>query len=385
MTSGTEKHRFCIIGPTYPYRGGISHYNTCLIRALAAAGDVRAINFKRLYPGFLFPGTTQLDESERPLTAASERIIDSINPFTWIAAGVRAARGTPDLTLVQWWHPFFAPAVFAVCAALKLARRGKIVFICHNVLPHERSLVDRCLAALAFSAADGFLVQSREDRDTLLRMRRNAHVVVHPHPIYDFFGTGSLAREAARGRIGEPAGPLLLFFGYVRGYKGLMHLIEAMPLVRRRVPARLLVVGEFYDDPAPYTALVERLGLGDAVRFENRYVGNEEVEGFFAASDLVVLPYVSATQSGIVQIAIASDRPVVVTDVGGLPEAVAPEKTGFVVPPRDPAALAGAIVRFFEEGWAARMAPSFAAERARFSWSAMVEAIDGLARRIGSW
>jgi hypothetical protein len=183
MTSGNEKRRFCCIGPTYPYRGGISHYNTCLIRELAAGADVRAINFSRLYPGFLFPGTTQLDESKRPLTADSARLIDSINPFTWIRSGARAARFKPDIVLVQWWHPFFAPAMFAICSVLKLMRRGKIVFICHNVLPHERSLVDRFLAALAFSVADGFLVQSKEDRDKLLRIRqdelRPCHFFLH--------------------------------------------------------------------------------------------------------------------------------------------------------------------------------------------------------------
>jgi glycosyltransferase involved in cell wall biosynthesis len=383
MTRGNEKRRFCLIGPASPYRGGISHYNMCLFRELASSADVCAINFTRLYPGFLFPGKTQLDESERPLAVESARLIDSINPFTWIRAGVRAARGRPDLVLVQWWHPFFAPAIFAICAVLKLARRGTIIFICHNVLPHEKSLVDRFLARLAFSLADGFLVQSTEDRDTLRRIRRNAPVIAHPHPIYDFFGTGNLTREAARAKIGASDGPLLLFFGLVRGYKGLRYLIEAMPIIRARVRAKLLVVGEFYDDPAPYTELVERLGLADAVRFDGRYVGNEEVEGFFAASDLVVLPYVSATQSGIVQIAIAMGRPVVVTNVGGRPEAVAPERTGFVVPPRDPDALARAVVRFFEEGWAAKMAPWFEAERARFSWKAMVEAIDELARLIG--
>ncbi len=382
MTRGNEKRRFCLIGPTYPYRGGISHYNTCLIGELAAAGDVRAINFSRLYPGFLFPGTTQLDESKRPLAADSSRLIDSINPFTWIRAGVRAARGKPDLVLVQWWHPFFAPAFFTICAVLKLMRRVKVVFICHNVLPHEKSLVDRFLAALAFSLADGFLVQSRGDRDKLLRIRRNAPVIVHPHPIYDFFCAGGFTRESARARIGASAGPLLLFFGYIRGYKGLSYLIEAMPLIREKVPAKLLVVGEFYDDTAPYTELVERLKLADAVRFENRYVANEEVEAFFVASDLVILPYVSATQSGIVQIAIAANRPVVVTDVGGLSEAVSEGKTGFVVPPRDPAALARAVVRFFEEGWAAKMAPWFEDEKKRFSWKAMTEAIDELARLI---
>jgi glycosyltransferase involved in cell wall biosynthesis len=148
------------------------------------------------------------------------------------------------------------------------------------------------------------------------------------------------------------------------------------------VPAKLLVVGEFYDAPAPYEKLVERLGLGGAVRFENRYVGNEEVEAFFVASDLVILPYISATQSGIVQIAIAFDRPVVVTEVGGLPEAVSPGKTGFVVPPKDPSALAAAVIRFFEEGWAPRMAPFFAEEKKRFSWEAMARAVDEIAAHV---
>jgi glycosyltransferase involved in cell wall biosynthesis len=378
MTRENDKRRFCLIGPTYPYRGGISHYNTCLMRELEKRYEVHAINFSRLYPGFLFPGTTQLDESKTPLAAESERIIDSINPFTWIRTGFRAARLRPDVTLVQWWHPFFAPAMFTICSILRLMRRGKIVFLCHNVLPHEKSLVDRMLAGVAFAAADGFLVQSREDREKLLRIRKKAPVAVHPHPIYDFFGTGSVTKEWARRTIGAGDGPLLLFFGYIRGYKGLVYLIEAMPLIREKVPAKLLVVGEFYEDSRPYTELAARLGLDTAVRFESRYVGNEEVESYFVASDLVILPYVSATQSGIVQIAIAFDRPVVVTDVGGLPEAVEREKTGFVVPARDPAALARVVVRFFEEGWGPRMAPFFADEKKRFSWEAMVDAIDGL-------
>jgi glycosyltransferase involved in cell wall biosynthesis len=382
MIRGNVKRRFCLIGPTYPYRGGISHYNTCLGRELAKSAEVRAINFKRLYPGFLFPGKTQLDESAAPLAADSERLIDSINPFTWIGAGVCAGRMRPDIVLVQWWHPFFAPAVFTIGAVLRLMRRGKIIFICHNVLPHEKSLADRMLAGLAFAVAHGFFVQSREDREKLLRIRKRVPVVVHPHPIYDFFATGRLTKAAARETIAVDAGPLLLFFGYIRGYKGLAYLIEAMPLVREKVQAKLLVVGEFYEDKAPYSELVGRLGLQEAVRFVDRYVANEEVESFFVASDLVILPYVSATQSGIVQIALAFDRPVIVTDVGGLPEAVAVNKTGFVVPPRDPGALARAIIRFFGEDWSSRMAPFFAPEKKRFSWEAMVEAVKGLSRLV---
>ena len=382
MTKRNEKRRLCLIGPMYPYRGGISHYNTRLMKELSKSAEVQAINFARLYPGFLFPGKTQLDESAQPLAADSVRLIDSVNPLTWVRAGVRAARSKPDVVLVQWWHPFFAPAMFTISLVVKLMRRGKIIFICHNVLPHETSFVDRALARLAFALVDGFIVQSREDREALRTIRPDAAAAIHPLPLFDFFRTGSLTRGAARATIGEAEGPLLLFFGLIRGYKGLSYLIEAMPLIREKVPARLLVVGEFYEDTVPYTALVDRLGLGGVVRFENRYIGNEEVEAYFVASDLVVLPYVSATQSAIVQIAISFDRPLVVTAVGGLPEAVSHEKTGFVVPPRDHAAIAAAVIRFFSEGWAARMAPWFESEKRRFSWTAVVEAVNELSRLL---
>jgi glycosyltransferase involved in cell wall biosynthesis len=381
MNRGNAKGRFCLVGPSYPYRGGISHYTTRLIGELAARHEVLAVNFKRLYPGFLFPGKTQLDESARPIEARSLRLIDSMNPFTWISAGARIARWKPDAVVVQWWHPFFAPAMFVLCLVLKLVRRGRIVFICHNVLPHEGSLVDGMLARLAFALPDAFLVQSLEDRDKLFKIRPDAGVVVQPLPLFDFFKTGLITKAEARARIGAGEGPLILFFGLVRPYKGLRHLIEAMPQVRVRVSARLLVVGEFYEDRAPYDRLVESLGLGESVRFVDRYVPNEEVEPYFVASDLVVLPYVSATQSAIVQVAISFDRPVIVTEVGGLPEVVASGRTGFVVPAKDPRTLAEAIIKFFEEDWGARMAPFFEEEKARFSWEAVVRSIENLVPR----
>lgn len=379
MTRETGKRRYCLVGPAYPYRGGISHYNTRLAGELARRAETLAINYSRLYPGFLFPGTTQLDESGRPLAVESRRLVDSINLLTWIRAGAAIVRWRPDAVIVQWWHPFFAPALFAICATARLRRGTRIVFVCHNVLPHERSGVDVLLARIAFSTAHAFVVQSEEDRRALARVRPGARVALRPMPLFDFFGTGTLSREAARAAVGEGDGPLLLFFGLVRSYKGVRHLIEAMPLVRERVPARLLVVGEFYEDDRPYRALVERLGLGGCVRFVDRYVPNEEVERYFAAADLVVLPYLSATQSAVAPIAIALDRPVVVTSVGGLPEAVAEGRTGFVVPPGDARAIARAVVSFFEEGWAARMAPHFAEEKRRFSWEALVGAIEELA------
>lgn len=384
MSEGKENPglRICLVGPSYPYRGGISHYNTRLAIELEKRHEVRIVNYSRLYPEFLFPGKTQLDESDTPFSFPSRRIIDSMNPFTWVRTGFHIAAMRPQAVVVQWWHPYFAPAIFKIGAILRLFCRGKIIFICHNVVPHERSIVDRLLSGTAFSIAHGFLVQSNEDRHNLLKLRRGGRVKVHPLPLFDFFAKRGLSKDEARKVVGAGGKPLILFFGYVRPYKGLRFLIEAMPLIRKRIDADLLVVGEFYEDSGPYRSLVERLGLSDYVRFVDRYVGNEEVEAFFVACDLVMLPYVSATQSGIVQIALSFDRPVIVTEVGGLPEVVASGKTGFAVPAQDSGALAEAAVRFFEEGWSELMAPFFEQERKRFSWSAVVSSVEELLEAI---
>lgn len=336
------------------------------------------INYARLYPEFLFPGKTQYDEGSGALAAESERMIDSINPLTWVRTGFHIAGLRPDVTVVQWWHPYFAPALAKICAIIRMMRRGKIVFVCHNVLPHESSPFDRILSRLAFISADGFLVQSREDLANLSLVKKNPKAAYNPHPIYDFFRTETIDKSAARELAGQGAGPLILFFGYIRSYKGLEHLLRAMPDIHRATGARLLVVGEFYEDSAPYFDLVSRLGVADQVEFVDRYVGNDEVGRYFIASDLVVLPYNTATQSGIAQISIAFDRPMVVTSVGGLPEVVSEGKTGFIVPPGDPGAISRAVIRFFKEGWGERMAPNFEKEKERFSWKKMVSVLEGL-------
>ncbi len=380
MTEASQKPklRFCLIGPSYPYRGGISHYNTRLAIELAERHDVHSVNFSRLYPDFLFPGKTQYDESGSPLEAPSVRLVDSINPFTWIRAGFHVARKRPDVVLVQWWHPFFAPAFFTICLIVRMMRRTRILFLCHNVVPHETSPLDRFLSRIAFSIADSFLVQSGEDRDNLLRIKKRPRVALNPHPIYDFFEKAGLTRDEARQKIGAGEERLILFFGYIRPYKGLKFLLEAMPEIHDKTGASLLVVGEFYEPSDPYIEMVRRSGVVEAVRFVDRYVGNEEVEAFFTASDVVVLPYVSATQSGIVQIAIFFDRPVIVTGVGGLPEVVTQGRTGFVVPPSDADAIAKAVIEFYDGGWAGRMEPHFADERKRFSWTSLVSSLEGL-------
>ena len=383
MTGELAKLRIALVGPAWPYRGGISHYNTCLAEQLYRTHEVEVVNYSRLYPGFLFPGKTQYDESKDAHRVDSVRLIDSINPLTWVRTGFHLVRLRPDAVLVQWWHPYFAPAIFKICSIVRMFTKARVVFICHNVVPHEKSMIDRLLARLAFSMAHGFMVQSEEDRNNLLAMKKKAVAAIHPHPIYDFFKKGDTGRDEARKAIGEGPGNLVLFFGYIRAYKGLEFLIRSMSEVISSIPVRLLVVGEFYEDREPYDRLVRKLGLEDSVRFVDRYVENEEVQQYFSACDLVVLPYISATQSGIAQIAIAFDRPMIVTRVGGLPEVVAEGRTGFVVDAGDPSALADRITGFFTEGMAGKMAPFFEEEKKRFSWESMVHALEVLVDRAG--
>lgn len=379
----TSSYPVAVLGPFHPYRGGIAHHTTLLARSLAAEHPVLGVNFTRLYPGLLFPGRTQFDDSQAPLHAEGvqvQRLLDSIGPHTWwrAARAIRAA-GT-SLLIVQWWHPFFAPAYASVARAVR--RAGiRVVFLCHNVLPHESSRLDRSLAQLGLRAADGFILQSNTDREVLERLLPGRPFRVTPLPAFGFFVTGK-GREEARRQLGVD-GPTILFFGLIRQYKGLDVLLRAVALARQHLPVRLLVAGEFYQKREPYEALITELGIGDAVNLADRYIRNEEVETYFAASDVVVLPYRSATQSGIAQIAFCFGRPVIVTRVGGLPEAVQEGETGLVVPAEDPAALSRALVRFFETDLAEHMRPHVQHAAGAFSWQAMVDTVHDLAATLG--
>lgn len=378
------RYPVAVLGPFHPYRGGIAHHTTLLARTLAATHPVVGINFTRLYPSFLFPGRTQFDDSAAPLEAGGVEIVravDSIGPHTWPRAAGEVRRAGARLLVVAWWHPFFAFACRAI--AVRARRDGaRVVFLCHNVLPHERSRVDTALVRWGLGAADGFLVQSQMDAENVARLFPGRPCETSPHPAYTFFDHGSIDREQARATLGV-SGPVVLFFGLVRAYKGLDVLLQSVARARQRVPVTLVVAGEFYQDRAPYDALVHELGLDGAVRIHDHYIANESVETYFRAADLVVLPYRSATQSGIAQIALSFERPVVVTRTGGLPEAVREGETGYVVPPGDAVALGDALVHFFESGEAERMRPHLRGEAARFSWDTMATAVDRLAARLG--
>jgi len=374
-----------VFGPFHPYRGGIAHHTTLLASTLAEHHPVLGLNFTRLYPGLLFPGRTQFDASTAPLEAPGvriERLVDSIGPHTWPrAARAVRAHGT-RLLVVQWWHPFFAPACRSLAASARRAG-ARVLFLCHNVLPHERSRLDAALVRLGLGAADAFLVQSAGDLDTLAQLfpsRPRAHT---PHPAYTFFARGAIDRAGARAALQLAPGPVVLFFGLVRAYKGLDVLLRALALARARADVTLVVAGEFYEDRRSYDDLVRTLGLENAVRIHDRYIPNEEVETYFRAADLVVLPYRSATQSGIAQIALGFEIPVIVTRTGGLPEVVREGETGFVVPPEDPPALAAALADFFLEDRVARLRPHLRAAADAFSWAAMGRSVARLGTALG--
>ena len=371
--------RVALLGPTHPHRGGIAHYTTLLARSFAKSHETHIVSFTRLYPGILFPGATQFDRSAEALLppVEPERLLDSVNPLTWRRAGMRLKALDPDILIVPWWHPFFGPSLGTAARIAKHGGRPKRIFLTHNVEPHEATPVDRWLAGYGLGAADGFLVHARAEGERL-RLRAGARPIrVHPHPSYEFFSERGPTRDAARAAIGA-RGRVILFFGYVRAYKGLGDLLEALRLARGDAWDQLYVVGEFYEPRASYDAALRDPALAGKVTVVDRYVANEEVATYFAAADVVALPYRSATGSGIAQVAFGAGVPVIATRTGGLEDVVADGISGLLVQPSDPKSLARAIERYFDQDLGPRLREGVAAARGQFTWDALREALISL-------
>jgi glycosyltransferase involved in cell wall biosynthesis len=371
-----------LVGPIYPYRGGIAHYTAKLYRELIARGhEVALYSFKRQYPRWLFPGQTDRDPSALKLDAACEYTLDSLNPFTWwaTARAIRARR--PDALILQWWVPFFAP-MWAVLA--RVARRAgiKVTFICHNVLPHEQRPWDVWLTRKTLGLGDGFVVHSQEEKARLLALLPGRQAEAMPLPVFDMLADQTLARDEARQRLGLPQGaPVLLFFGFVREYKGLRYLLEAMPAIRAELAeVRLLIVGEFWQDKQSYQEQIKRLGIEQSVTIVDQYVSNEEMPVYFAAADVAVLPYTHVTQSAVAQLAFGFGVPVITTRVGGLPEAIVEGETGLLVEPQDARGLAKAITHYFETtGFEQRLRENIQRQPGRKGWEQLCCALERLA------
>ena len=372
-----------IVGPTFPYRGGIAHYTTLLVQHLREIHAVNLYSYRRQYPRLLFPGKTFDDPSKQPLCAGCEYILDPLLPWTWRKTFTRIRHDNPDLLILQWWTPFWTPTLYALTYWVRRQTPIPILFLCHHIIPPDGGPLDWYLARFVFRRADGFIVMSEEDYALLRRALPKANIRGTTHPIYDMFNQEPIPRQEARARLGLDASvPLLLFFGFVRRYKGLRYLLQALPQVHKHLPVHLMVVGEFWEDEQVYRDLLERLGLQGSVTLLNRYIPNEEVGAYFSAADVVVLPYLEASQSGVGQIAFGFERPVIATQVGGLAETVEHNGTGLIVPPGDSQALAEAIVRYFQEGLAPRFQQAIREVKEQFAWTNLVRLIEQMHSEI---
>jgi glycosyltransferase involved in cell wall biosynthesis len=380
--------RIAVVGPLAPWRGGLAQYLALLGEALATRAEVRGVTFTRQYPDLLFPGRTQFDAAaERPRFPVAA-LLDSIGPWTWRRTAAHLERFAPGAVILKWWMPFFAPSFASSVGPLR--RRGtRVVLVCDNLVPHERRPLDGAFTAWMMRNSDGYLVMSESVERDLARLKPGAPHRRILHPLYAQFDRGRFDRASARAWLGLGADEeVALCFGYVRRYKGLDTLLRAWPAVRACRPrATVVVAGEAYEDTAPYEALARAAGGEPAVRLRLRYAPDEEVEALFKAADVVVLPYRSATQSGVTHVAYALGVPVITTDVGGLAETVRPGVTGLVCPPEDPAALADSVARYFEQGLGPGMREGVRRLQAEHSWDTLaertLELVDALAPARG--
>jgi glycosyltransferase involved in cell wall biosynthesis len=371
--------KIAFLGPAPPLRGGIVTYIAMLVRVLEQRGhQVFWASFRKQYPRFLFPGTEQEGESAAWLQHANLPRFVPWSPWSWWRTARDLRRAGPRAVVLKYWIPFFAPGFCAVTWLLRRRGRIRVIYILDNVIPHEKYPCGRLLTRLALRQGHGFVAQSeqvRQDLFSVLPGTDPATVITTPHPVYDFGVPGRPRKSQAEARAA-----LVLYFGFIKPYKGVVHLIDAAPRLQERYGdgIRILVVGDIYGERRPYFERVQERGVADVLQILDGFVPDETVEDYFQACDLVVLPYVSATQSGIVQIAYNYSRPVVTTNVGGLPEVVRDGETGFVVPPEDPAALAAAVVRFFDGEHGPAFAAAIAGERYKYSWDRMAEAVERL-------
>ena len=358
-----------------------------MVKYLREAGHAtRFYSFTRQYPRILFPGKTDKDPSaaSSAIRVDCEYVLDPINPLTWWRLCRKIRGDAPDVLVLQWWVPYWTPSLTFISRWIKRNTNIRIIYIVHNVVPHDGGgTLDRRLAMTVFRQGDGFIVHSEQDRHRLHALLPNSRIAQTRHPSYADLtkAPSALRSEQLREQLGVPADmPVLLFFGFVRAYKGLEYLIQALPRVLEHRKVHLLVVGEFWVSLEFYERYAREFGVEDHITFVDRYVPNEDISAYFDLADVTVLPFISHTQSGVVQLAFGLHMPIITTRVGGLQEAVQDGVTGLLVPPMDDQALADAILRYFDHELRTPMRAAIAAQQTsgQFSWQELVRVIEGL-------
>ncbi|HKI77474.1 MAG TPA: glycosyltransferase [Ignavibacteriaceae bacterium] len=359
--------KITILSTAYPLRGGISHFVGLLYKELSKEYTVNVITFKRQYPSILFPGKSQIESGEPGEKILSEIIVDSINPFNWFKVGKKIRDDEPDLLIYKFWMPFFAPCFGTISKIAKKNKKTKVLTICDNVIPHEKRPGDISITKYFFKYVDYFVLLSKKVQEDLLKLVPGAKNKILPHPVYSNFGE-SINKNEARKFLKLPQNEkLILFFGFIRDYKGLDILLEALNLIKDK-SIKLIVAGEFYSNEEKYKRIIYDNKLDDRLYLFTDFIPTSEVKYYFSASDAVILPYRDATQSGIVQIAMNFSKPVIATNVGGLAEVIKEDKTGYIVERENPEALAKAIEKFYSENKEAEFVNNTKEEINKYSW-----------------
>ncbi len=376
-----NKKRIVMIGPVYPFKGGISHYTGAMAKNLTKDFEVFTVSYKMQYPKILFKSEQRDFDNDTFKVHDTKYLVNTANPFNWINSARKIKKLKPDYIIMQWWHPYFSPCYTGLSM---LTRKVPKIFVCHNVFPHERFPLDRFLTRTVLRKGKAYITHSAMDAEDLKEIVAVPNYETTVLPVHNSFKMKNLTKPQARlaADVAEDK-KILLFFGFVRDYKGLRHIINAMPeIVKYDSNIRLMIVGEFRSDKEHYLEQIKNLSIGDNIDIVDGYIPDSGIEKYFAASDLIVLPYESATQSGIVQIAYGFEKPVIATNVGGLPEVIADGKTGYIVEPKNPKALAEAVIRFFDENKSEEFTENVRKEAYRYSWDRMNEVVVRLTEKI---
>jgi D-inositol-3-phosphate glycosyltransferase len=378
-----NKYKIVVIGPAYPLRGGLATFDELFCRSLNELGhDASIISYSLQYPNFLFPGSTQFDTSgNAPQKLTIHTLINSINPLSWIKTANFIKQQRPDFVVVRFWIPFMGPALGTICRLIK--KKGvKVIAITDNVIPHEKRAGDASFTKYFLKSCNGFVTMSKAVLGDLEKFTQATYKKFLLHPLYTSFGE-KMDKQEARKKLNLHAEErIVLFFGLIRHYKGLDLLLEAMADTRiKEMNIKLLVAGEFYEDKKMYTGIIEKNNLQSRVVLYDSFIPNEEVKIYFSAADLLTLPYRNATQSGVTQVAFHFEKPVVVTDVGGLSEIIPHNKCGYVVQ-SSPKAIADAMVDYFANNREALMSAAMKEEKKKYDWSIFSNNIVNLYEQI---